>query len=106
MFKNNSAMLDEVRNCFEGAKGIEFITTNPLTGSVVINYDAQVMHPDQIIQILKDCEYIDEDQSTDLDNTIDQSMSKAGKWIGRACLSLAMDAALEGTGLSFVAALI
>ena len=54
MFKNNLEMLDLVRNHFESGGKIEYITANPLTGSVVINYDPKVIAPDAILQILKD----------------------------------------------------
>jgi hypothetical protein len=52
MFQNNPDELDELRKSFEGIAGIDFITTNPLTGSIVIHYDVSVIDQERFKQIL------------------------------------------------------
>lgn len=52
MFQNNTAVLDQVRKSFESLSGIEYITTNPFSGSIVIHYDKAVIDQEQIQQPL------------------------------------------------------
>lgn len=51
-FKNNPAALDKIRNRFDGIDGIDYITTNPLTGSAVIRYYTNIISPDRMITLL------------------------------------------------------
>jgi hypothetical protein len=70
IFKNNVAILDKFSNCFLGSAGIEYVTTNPLTGSVIVNYNTAVIHPDRLVEILKNGEFFNGDQTPGLDRII------------------------------------
>jgi hypothetical protein len=52
-FINNTVILDEVTTFFESCSGIEYVTANPLTGSLVVNYDATVVDPNTLLEILR-----------------------------------------------------
>ncbi len=106
MFKNNPAMVDEIRNCLQNAAGVESISSNPLTGSVVVNYDPDLLPPEQLLQIFEECEYVDLSRATTLDHHLNQSFKKTGHYMGRAALGLMVDYALQGSGLSFLSVLI
>ena len=106
VFKNNPAAGDEIRDCFSSAAGVHHIKVNALTGSVVVNYDPNQIDPDNLLQIFRDCEYVDETRARTLDQKLDESMSMAGRFVGRACLGMFMDYTLKGTGFSFLAALV
>jgi hypothetical protein len=86
--------------------GVERIKVNELTGSVVINYDPQEIEPQDMINILRDNGYIDETKAISHDAHIQTAASKAGLKIGRAVFGWAVGKALEGSGLSLLAALI
>lgn len=51
--KNNTAGLDHIRNQFDGIEGIDYITTNPLTGSAVIRYYPDIIPPDRMIVLIE-----------------------------------------------------
>jgi hypothetical protein len=51
--KNNTAGLDNIRNQFDGIDGIDFITTNPLTGSAVICYYPDIIPPDRMVVLIE-----------------------------------------------------
>ena len=70
IFKNNVAILDKVSNCFLGSAGIEYVTTNPLTGSVVVNYNTAIIHPDRFAETLRNGEYFNDEQAPGLDRII------------------------------------
>lgn len=104
--KGNTILLQEVAGCFQGQEGIEGIETNPLTGSVVIVYDQQIMPVQHMANLLLECRYIDYTQAVDLDKSMQRSFSQAGRYMGKIGLSLVADWALSGTRLSLVTALL
>ena len=105
-FKGNTTLLQEVASCFQGQEGIEGIETNPLTGSVVILYDQQIMPVLHMANLLQECKYIDHKQVIGLDQSMQKSFSQAGRYMGKIGLSLVADWALSGTRLSLVTALL
>jgi hypothetical protein len=52
MFQNNTVVLDRLRRCLDGISGVDFITTNPFTGSLVVNYDCEVVDQEHLMQSL------------------------------------------------------
>ncbi len=106
MFKENPPVLDEAQNCFKEAPGIKQVSANALTGSLTVRYDPDVLSPERILQIFEECQYVDLRRAATLDTHLNQSFNKAGKYVGRAALSVMVDVALQGSGLSFLSALI
>jgi len=104
-FKGNTTLLQEVASCFLGQEGIEGIETNPLTGSVVILYDQQIMPVQHMANLLQECRYIDHKQVIGLDQSMQKSFSQAC-YMGKIGLSLVAEWALSGTRLSLVTALL
>ncbi len=105
-FKNNPALLREVQNCFQGTEGISGIETNDLTGSVVIRYNPDVLPERHMVEMLHECTFIDHSRAVNLDHHMKNAFNQAGKYVGKVGLSLFMDRALSGTGLSFITALL
>ncbi len=105
-FKGNITLLQEVASCFQGQEGIEGIETNPLTGSVVILYDQQIMPVQHMANLLEECKYIDHQQVIGLDQSLQKSFSQAGRYMGKIGVSLVAEWALSGTRLSLVTALL
>lgn len=86
--------------------GVERIQITELTGSVVINYEPQVIEPQDMINILKDNGYFDELKAISHETHLQTAASQASVKIGRAVFGWAVGKALEGSGLSLLAALI
>ncbi|MGM0453304.1 MAG: HMA2 domain-containing protein [Thermodesulfobacteriota bacterium] len=106
LLKNNHQMLEDVKKCFRGAAGIEHIKVSPVTGSALIRYDPNEIKSDQILSILHDCEYVDVYQAKSLDEKLTASVSRAGHFVGKACLNLFVDHALQGSRLALLSAFI
>jgi hypothetical protein len=51
--KNNTAGLDNIRNQFDGIDGIDYISTNPLTGSAVIRYYPDIIPPERMVVLIE-----------------------------------------------------
>jgi hypothetical protein len=86
--------------------GIVHIRVNELTGSVVINYDPQMIQPQDLLNLLTENGYIDETKAISHNAHIQTVAAKAGFKIGRAVFGWALGKAFEGSGLSLLAALI
>jgi hypothetical protein len=87
-------------------EGVERIQLSGLTGSVVINYDPQVIDPQALIDLLARNGYFDESKVISPEAHIQAAASKAGVKIGRAVFGWAVGKALEGSGFSLLAVLI
>jgi copper chaperone CopZ len=104
--KNNPGKGLDVRTVLRKVDGIESISINTMTGSVVIKYDSRSLDSQQILKALEDCNYFDEARAVTNDQYIEGAVSKAGQALGKAVLSWALGKAFDASGLSFLAVFI
>ena len=104
--KGRPARIKGVEDLLLNLDGAEIIKTNPLTGSVVINYDPDLLDAQQIIQILIDHQYFDEAHAITHDELVQSAAAKAGFKIGKVIFGWAVSKTLEASGLSMLAAII
>jgi hypothetical protein len=104
--RRNPAKCGAVQELLMHLDGVERIQLTELTGSVVINYDAQKIEPQDMIDFLKDNGYFDGAKAISHDAHIQTAASEAGGKIVRAVFGWAVGKALEDSGLSLLAALI
>jgi hypothetical protein len=86
--------------------GIERIKTNSLTGSVVINYDPDLLDPQTMISLLTKHQYFDESKAISHDEVVQNAAAKAGLKVGKIVFGWAVSKTLEANGLSMLAAII
>ena len=96
----------EIPKLFRDFDGIENISVNDITGSVVINYDMDMIRPDEILEILEDNGYFDKIQVMKNDKYLQKAASKTSEAVGKAVFGWVVGKALEANGLSFLAVLI
>jgi copper chaperone CopZ len=87
-------------------RGTERVEVNPLTGSVVITYDAAVINSQELFNVLQHHGFYSEGRAITLDAQIQQASHKAARKVGRAFFGWAVGRVLEDSGLAFIAALI
>lgn len=103
--KSTSAGADEITDCFGHLDGIRGVNLNPVTGSVVIHYDPDLLGCDEILQALKEKGHFNE--SMLLSQTYrQQAISKTAHTVGKVLFGWAVGKALENSGLSFLTVLI
>lgn len=95
-----------IQSLLEDLEGVESISANTITGSVVVKYDPAMLHSDQILSLLKKNDYFDETRAVTLDHAVVEAGSRVGQALSKAFCGWAVGRALEGTGLSFLAVLI
>jgi hypothetical protein len=102
-FKHQEHQAEKIRNLFCGLYGIDKISLNTLTGSLVIYYDPSVFSVDQLLNILKYNNVIDSSQRIVFEEPASEHSTKMGMAIGKAVFSWAVGKALERSGLGFLA---
>jgi hypothetical protein len=95
-----------LRNHFATWEGIQDIQIRPLTGSLTVQYDPDLISPERILDLLKAQYGFDENLSIDNDEIIRNSATRATQAVGRALFGWGVGRALEANGLSLLASLI
>jgi copper chaperone CopZ len=96
----------ELQAILEGMYGVKDAVVKPVTGSVVVNYDAGMIDGKEILTFLEERGYYNPALAAAKAGEAGSAADKAGHAICRAALGWAVGRALEGNGLSFLAALI
>jgi hypothetical protein len=96
----------QIVQLFDDVEGIELVSANPLTGSLVIHYDAERIHSEDMLEILKDNGHLDDARIKKSQNLEHGAFSKTGQAVGKALFGWAVGKALENSGLSFLTVLI
>jgi hypothetical protein len=101
--KHQGHQAEKIRNLFCGLYGIDKISVNTLTGSVVLYYDPLVFSVDQLLNIFKYNNVIDSSQRIVFEEPVSEHSTKMGMAIGKAVFSWVVGKALERSGLGFLA---
>jgi hypothetical protein len=104
--KHQEHRAEKIRNLFCGLYGIDKVSVNTLTGSVVLYYDPSVFSRDQLLNILKYNNVIESNQAIAFEEPVSESSTKIGMALGKAVFSWAVGKALERSGLGFLAVFI
>lgn len=104
--KNNPGMARDMQACLLDAVGVERVTVNSVTGSVIINYDPDVLADDRLVAVLEECEYLDTSKAVTLNQCMQSKLTDVGTKVGKLCLGMLVEQGLKRTGLSFLAVLI
>ena len=104
--KRNDAAEDELRMALSTIQGIAAVDFNPVTGSLLINYNHRTTNHEDIISLLERKGYFDRKKAMSNDGYFHKAAEKTGRVIGKAVLGMAIKKAFEGSALSFIGLLI
>jgi len=91
-----------IRNLLESLPGVGKVLCNDVTGSVVVYYDHNAIDPESLVQALKDQGHLNATQVGSSERTFDDFGAKAGRFMAKALLNVALDVALKNTPLSML----
>ena len=86
--------------------GVTKTSVNPLTGSVVVNYDHKTVSERSLINVLENSGYFKSDKALTNDQYIHGAASRVGKLLWDAVFGSFVSSALEGTPLSLLSVLV
>jgi hypothetical protein len=87
-------------------EGVDTLSVNHLTGSVVVTFNNDRVSPARLLGILKENGYYDSSRRITCDDKIRRASGRAAVKVGRAVFGYALGKTLEANGLSLLAALI
>jgi hypothetical protein len=96
----------DVAALLQDLAGIETISINTMTGSVVVHHDPDMLDGGAILGVLKEHGYFDKTQAAINDRSVEGAVSRAGRALGKAIFGWAVGKVFEGSGLSFLSVLI
>jgi hypothetical protein len=104
--KENAVLGETVAEILQAIPGVYSVSVNTLTGSVKIKHDADACCCTEILDRLSEHRLFNADQAITNDQVFVKAASRAGERLSKVALSMVMGKALEGSSLSFLAALV
>ncbi|HEX8949887.1 MAG TPA: cation transporter [Dissulfurispiraceae bacterium] len=104
--KRNKNSADALKMALSTMQGIATVDINLTTGSILVNYNPGMLDYRDIVSLLQRKGYFDTSRAITNDQYIRGAVSKAGQVVGKAVFGSVVEAALEGSALSFLAFLI
>ena len=86
--------------------GIQAASANPVTGSIIINYDSKIINSRAIMDILSRKGYFHPEKAVTSEKYINSSTEKIGQLVGKAVLGAFVEKAFEGSALSLITVLL
>lgn len=103
--RNNPYQLDQVKRLLM-VEGVHKIKSNPLTGSIVVEYDSLTITSEMILDILNNNGYSIETQIKLKGKKLQEHHEKIAITVSKATVSWIAGRILEANGLSLIAAFI
>jgi hypothetical protein len=104
--KGNDDKAKDIESLLLCHQGVNKVSANALTGSIVVHYDVKTVSDKRLIDALEHNGYFKADKALTNDEYIHGAASKAGKLVWDAVFGSFVGMALEGTPLSFLSVLV
>lgn len=108
LIKKNEANARAAMQLVQSLDGVTSVEVNPVTGSVIVNYDKHVLDPFAMLSTLKLHGYIDSAAlgTRNEEGALYTAASKVGEAFGKAVFGALVDKAIERSAMALVGALI
>lgn len=106
LIKGKEQTAKHVEVFLQQIRGVYSISTNPITGSIIINYDVKKVSSRTLLQVLQNRGIFDSARAVTNDQYIQNSASKAGHLIYKAFLGTIVEQSLRGSPLALLGLLI
>ncbi|MFZ0945196.1 MAG: HMA2 domain-containing protein [Syntrophobacteraceae bacterium] len=106
IIKQNPVEIEKVRAMLQALPGVDAVSINALTGSIIINYSDWATDSESILSILKEKGYYEILPIEEQEHPIETAVSKVGTFMGKAIVGVFVEKAFEGSMFSLLALLI
>lgn len=106
LIKGKEQTAKHVEVFLQQIRGVYSISTNPITGSIIINYDVKKVSSRTLLQVLQNRGIFDSARAVTNDQYIHNTASKAGHLIYKAFLGTIVEQSLRGSPLAILGLLI
>lgn len=104
--RRNPRKAEMLQSLLEDVRGVYSTSANTITGSIIIRFDSKRITTRDIIALLVREGSLDLSAGMVKQEYYSDAISKAGHAASKALVGLALERALQGSSLSFIAALI
>lgn len=104
--RRRPSLENDIRHALITLYGVDRISINTITGSIIVNYDPDIVDTEQVLNVLKSHRYMDPSKPVFFEKPVSQTATRAGTAIGKAILSWTVSRALDSSGLSFLTAFV
>ena len=104
--KGNETLARELEELLKTLGGVRSVSTNPLTGSIVVNYDPESLDSKAILATLQQNGHFHPALVMDTDQYVQEKVSQTGRFVGKALLGLFIEKAFEGTPLALLSVML
>ena len=89
--------IEKVRAMLQALPGVDAVSINALTGSIIINYSDWATDSESILSILKEKGYYEILPIEEQEHPIETAVSKVGTFMGKAIVGVFVEKAFEGS---------
>jgi copper chaperone CopZ len=104
--KKNQHLARQVECLLKSVEGVSSITTNLVTGSIVVHYDLRETSSENVLQALDRIGWFNRSQAVTSDELMQQAVSKVAKAARSLLFGALVKDRLEGSALSLICGLI
>ena len=105
-YKKNPALAASMADCLKAVDGVREVSTNRLTGSLLVKYDTEMLGEEQVFEQMRACRFFDPSRAKDVDSRLKAACNVAGEKLAKVIMGVAVDGMLKRTGLGFLAILL
>jgi len=99
-------LAQDLHALMDDLSGVETISVNIVTGSIVVHYDPEVINSNAILTFLIREKYIAPADAVSSQQSDEPALARVSKAVSKVLLGLALDRALQGSPLSILTVLI
>ncbi len=104
--RKNPGAAEKIKNCLLDIRGIRSVDVSTLTGSVTINYDANVLSASDLLAFLNGQGFLDLTETPAANRNNEETYDKITNAAAKALVGLAIDRAFAGSPLGVISAFI
>jgi hypothetical protein len=106
IIKRNPVEIRKVGNILDSVSGINSFSINDLTGSIIIKYNPNAIDSESILNMLGEKGYFHPDRIAENNAFSEETISKAGRVIGKALVGACVEMAFEGSVLAYLSVIL
>ena len=106
VLKGKEALCKKIEDSISCFRGIQSVTANTVTGSIIVHYDLKIVSSREIIEFVSEQGYFDRQRAVTSDQYLNRSFEKIGESVGKAIFGAMVEKTFQGSALSLVAVLL
>jgi hypothetical protein len=104
--KGKDSHAEALRTLLGAHNGIRRVDVSTLTGSVVIEYERELLTGEQLLALVTEHGYFDRATARTSEQHVHAQLSRTGESVGKAIFSAMLERTFEGSAVSLIAALL